>query len=123
MPAPRPSDRRLARAKTPEFAASYSDLLRKVRSVLFTGQVRIEHAWLLMFHDIGRFIHEHLLLHEDRADYAAKTFSRLSTDTGVSKRVLYEWVRFFPSDWDDYARDRLDAWFRVAWRFAAEGKH
>ena len=29
------------------------------------------------------------------------------------------WVRFAPSDWDDMAFDRLEAWFRVAWRLAA----
>ena len=28
------------------------------------------------------------------------------------------WVRFEPRDWDDHARDRLDAWFRVAWKLA-----
>jgi len=32
-----------------------------------------------------------------------------------------EWVRFAPSAWDDHARDRLEAWFRVAWRFAGDG--
>ena len=31
-----------------------------------------------------------------------------------------DWVRFAPSEWDDHARNRLEAWFRVAWRFAAD---
>lgn len=29
------------------------------------------------------------------------------------------WIRFAPKAWDDHARDRLEAWFRVAWRLAA----
>jgi len=28
------------------------------------------------------------------------------------------WIRLAPTDWDDHARDRLEAWFRVAWRLA-----
>lgn len=30
-----------------------------------------------------------------------------------------EWVRFAPAAWDEHALDRLEAWFRVAWRLAA----
>jgi len=29
-----------------------------------------------------------------------------------------DWILFSPQTWDDHARDRLEAWFRVAWRFA-----
>ena len=29
-----------------------------------------------------------------------------------------DWILFSPPIWDDHARDRLEAWFRVAWRFA-----
>ena len=29
-----------------------------------------------------------------------------------------DWVRFAPPTWDKLATDRLEAWFRVAWRFA-----
>jgi len=29
-----------------------------------------------------------------------------------------EWVRFAPREWDPHATDRLEAWFRVAWRLA-----
>ena len=28
------------------------------------------------------------------------------------------WVRFAPPHWDEHAFDRLEAWFRVAWRMA-----
>jgi hypothetical protein len=38
-------------------------------------------------------------------------------DTSSSARGE-DWVRFAPRSWDDHARDRLKAWFRVAWRSA-----
>ena len=38
-------------------------------------------------------------------------------DTGPSSRGP-AWVRFSPAEWDDHAFDRLEAWFRVAWRLA-----
>ena len=39
-------------------------------------------------------------------------------DTSPSSRGE-AWIRFEPRAWDDHARDRLDAWFRVAWKLAA----
>jgi len=53
-------------------------------------------------------------LSEDIAEAAQRT-----PDTGTSARGA-DWVRFSPSSWDEHAADRLDAWFRVAWRFAGE---
>jgi hypothetical protein len=41
-------------------------------------------------------------------------------DTGPSPRGP-DWVRFAPAEWDEYAFDRLEAWFRVAWRMASAG--
>ena len=41
-------------------------------------------------------------------------------DTQPSSRGA-DWVRFAPKTWDDHARDRFAAWFRVAWRMA-EGR-
>ena len=43
--------------------------------------------------------------------------ARRTPDTHSSSRGD-AWVRFSPKDWDDMAADRLDAWFRVAWKFA-----
>lgn len=45
--------------------------------------------------------------------------ARRTPDTQASSRGN-DWVRFAPSAWDDHARDRLEAWFRVAWRSAAD---
>lgn len=38
-------------------------------------------------------------------------------DTTPSDRGL-AWVRFSPAAWDEHAFDRLEAWFKVAWRMA-----
>jgi hypothetical protein len=40
-------------------------------------------------------------------------------DTSPSSRGE-AWVRFEPRAWDDHAQDRLDAWFRVACKLAAQ---
>ena len=58
-----------------------------------------------------------LLLGEEIAEAALRT-----PDTAVSSRGS-AWVRFAPTDWDDMAFDRLEAWFRVAWRLASTSKH
>jgi hypothetical protein len=42
-------------------------------------------------------------------------------DTTASPRGP-AWVRFAPPTWDEFAFDRVEAWFRVAWRMAAKGK-
>ncbi len=44
--------------------------------------------------------------------------ARRTPDTHDSERGD-DWVRFAPREWDDHAGDRLEAWFRVAWRAAA----
>ena len=42
-------------------------------------------------------------------------------DTQPSNRGT-DWIRFAPKAWDDHAGDRLQAWFRVAWRRAGADK-
>ncbi len=44
--------------------------------------------------------------------------ARRTPDTGRSNRGT-EWVRFAPAQWDEHALDRLEAWFRVAWRMSS----
>jgi len=65
-----------------------------VAAVLFAGRDAIEVAWVRTYHETGRLIHEHLLANQSRANYGAKTFARLSSDTGVSARTLHECVQF-----------------------------
>ena len=42
-------------------------------------------------------------------------------DTTPSPRGA-DWVRFAPAAWDRFAVDRLQSWFRLAWRVAAGGR-
>ena len=53
-----------------------------------------------------------LRLGAEIADAAMRT-----PDAGPSERGA-EWIRFAPAEWDKQAVDRLEAWFRVAWRLA-----
>jgi hypothetical protein len=53
-----------------------------------------------------------LRLSSDIAEAAMRTPHTHLSDRGDG------WVRFAPATWDDHARDRLGAWFRVAWRLA-----
>ena len=86
------SERTITSASAPR---TYAELRRSVEDVIFAGRARIEEAWLRTYHDTGHLIHEHLLLHQDRADFGAKLFIRLADDTGISKRVLYECVQLY----------------------------
>ena len=45
--------------------------------------------------------------------------ARRTPSAGPSARGE-EWIRFAPPEWDQHATDRLEAWFRVAWRLAGE---
>ena len=46
--------------------------------------------------------------------------ARRTPDTTTSDRGD-DWIRFAPREWDKHATDRLEAWFRVAWRAAGKG--
>jgi hypothetical protein len=52
-------------------------------------------------------------LGEEIAEAALRTPDTHSSERGPA------WVRFTPAHWDEFAFDRLEAWFRVAWRLAA----
>jgi hypothetical protein len=55
-----------------------------------------------------------LRLRPDVADAARRTPDTTASDRGD------DWVHFAPPDWNDpLARDRLTAWFRLAWRAVA----
>ena len=57
-----------------------------------------------------------LRLGDEIAEAALRT-----PETGPSTRGP-AWVRFAPANWDEMAFDRVEAWFRVAWRMAAGGR-
>lgn len=55
-----------------------------------------------------------LCLGAEIAEAARRTPNTTASDRGT------DWVRFAPIEWDKHATDRLEAWFRVAWRAAAK---
>jgi hypothetical protein len=57
-----------------------------------------------------------LRLGDEIAEAAKRTPDTTDSPLGA------DWVRFAPAQWDDMAFDRLEAWFSVAWRMAAQGK-
>ena len=68
-------------------------------AVVVEGRNAIDRAWLDTYHETGRLINEHVLLFRERADYGAKTYTKLAEDTGISKRTLQEcaqFQRYFP---------------------------
>ena len=89
MPAARPSNRPPAPAAAVVVSYSYEELLRDVRSALFTGRARIEYSWLMMFHDIGRYIHTHLLPH----DYRVIDGDTLTLDIELPRSEMVEKMR------------------------------
>lgn len=74
---------------------TYAELHRSVEAVVVAGRRRIDDAWVRTYHETGRLIAEHLLLHGNRADYGAKVYERLSEDTRISRRTLHECVQFY----------------------------
>lgn len=54
---------------------------------------------------------------EFRLDPAIGAAALRTPDTGPSRRGA-DWVRFAPSDLDDHAIDRAEAWLGSAWRRA-----
>ncbi len=87
-----------------ELAAEAGDVQLKGSDYSRNGQV-------FVVHPSGGVIE--LRLSPDIAEAARRT-----PDTDASSRGE-DWVRFAPSAWEQHAIDRLDAWFRVAWRLAA----
>jgi hypothetical protein len=55
-----------------------------------------------------------LRLGDEIAEAALRTPDTTQSSRGPA------WVRFAPLIWDELAFDRLEAWFRVAWRMAAK---
>jgi endonuclease YncB( thermonuclease family) len=74
---------------------TYAELCCAVEAVVVAGRRGIDAAWVRTYHETGRLIAGHLLLHKDRADYGAKIFERLAGDTDISRRTLHECVQFY----------------------------
>ncbi|MSU65189.1 MAG: hypothetical protein EXS38_03605 [Opitutus sp.] len=77
-----------ARPRLAVAPGSFEELLRAPEEVLFRGRRDIERAWVRTYHETGRLICEHLLLHQERAGYGARVYQRAAARTRVSTRIL-----------------------------------
>ncbi len=78
---------------------SYDQLLAAIRATRNASQARIEaiveqekvrEAW-----ETGRLIDEHVLQHQERADYGTQVIVRLAGDLVMSERELYYMLEFY----------------------------
>ncbi len=77
---------------------SYTELKHRVREALARGRERaadaVEREKVRTSWEVGKLIHEHILLHKERADYGKQVLERLSAELGVSGRELRYMVEF-----------------------------
>lgn len=87
---------------------TYPALRKAVEVAMIKGQQVVEMARVHTYHETGRLIQEHVLLHQDRSGYGTGTFRRLSHDLKVDISVLQRCVQFVrafpnPAPWRNLA--------------------
>ncbi len=97
-----PASKMLA-PKTPQTLVSYPVLLRRVRLALAEGRERaadaVEREKVRTCWETGKLIREHILLHQDHADYGKQVLKRLSADIKMSVteiQYMVEFARAYP---------------------------
>lgn len=75
--------------------ASFEVLVRKVKETFVRGRERVKKEMVRTYWQTGKYIHEHVLHHRERADYGAKVIARLARRIGSSKRTLQQTLRFY----------------------------
>ncbi len=68
--------------------ASFEVLVRKVKETFLLGRRRVKQAIVRTYWQAGKYIHEHILYHQDRADYAEKVILKLAERVEMSERSL-----------------------------------
>ncbi|MBI3306290.1 MAG: thermonuclease family protein [Candidatus Omnitrophica bacterium] len=105
---------------------SYGQLRFKVKETLLEGQQKIEQQKVITYWQTGKHLHEHIFLHEGRAEHYGKdVIERLSGDLDVSETLLYRALQFFRSFKNLAARpNSFLSWahYRAAMRIPDESK-
>lgn len=77
---------------------NYANLRSRVRAVISAGKRRaqdaVEREKVRTCWEVGKLIHEHILLHKERADYGKEVIGRLSNDLKISNSNLYSMLEF-----------------------------
>lgn len=78
--------------------SDYTQLRSKIRAAINAGKLRaqdaVEAEKVRTCWEVGKLIHEHILLNKDRADYGKKVVERLSVDIGISVTEIQYLVQF-----------------------------
>ncbi len=74
---------------------TYPALVRKVSRELSELELFIKRRWAEGYWQVGKYIHEHLLAHEKRAEYGATLYEKLAKDVGRDATTLSRAVRFY----------------------------
>jgi endonuclease YncB( thermonuclease family) len=92
-------ERAFGMKKTILSVSTYASLRKKVEQTLFLGQRKIEEAKVQTYWNTGRYIHEHILQNNGRAEYGRKVILKLARDLRMDESVLrrcLEFARKFP---------------------------
>ena len=73
----------------------YSILVKKVSRELAELEFFVKRRTAEAYWSIGKFIHEHLLQHKDRADYGTTLYEKLARDVDRDISTLQRSVQFF----------------------------
>jgi len=73
---------------------TYATLRKQVEATLLLGQRKIEAAKVETYWKAGKIIQQHILHHQDRADYGSEVLKRLAKDLNISESVLHRCFQF-----------------------------
>lgn len=74
---------------------NYPALVKAVREELTELDFFIRRRTAESYWRVGKFIHEHLLQHKERADHGSRFFEKLATDVERDSSTLQKMVRFY----------------------------
>ena len=75
--------------------SGYAELVKKIKAELSELDFFIRRRTAEGYWRIGKFIHEHLLEHKDKAEYGSSLYETLADDLGKSKSTFQRAVQFF----------------------------
>ena len=75
--------------------ASFETLVRKVRETFLHGRERVKQEMIRTYWQTGKYIHEHILHHQKRADYGKKVIPRLAERVALSERTLQQVLQVY----------------------------
>ncbi len=75
--------------------SSYSSLVKLVREEFASLEFFVKSRTVQGYWQVGKFVHDHLLHHQERAEYGNQLFERLGKDSGRDSSTLQKMLRFY----------------------------